>query len=68
MSARTDVAHAFQPLSLLRWLIGPPGVIWAAIAAAFLWARPRKRRLSLPRMSDEWLLSHERDAANGNYS
>ena len=49
------------PSFLLRWLAAPAalGALLAAVTAVL---RHRARQPSMPRMSDEWLRSHDIDA------
>jgi hypothetical protein len=51
----SSVAHA------ARWLVLPV-VGWAVFAAAGRLLRDRARQPSLPRMSDEWLRTHEAES------
>jgi hypothetical protein len=60
MAARAD--HATLPLTP-RWLVLPPLVrsFWLGLTTKVLRLKQRAQEPSLPRMSDEWLQSHQND-------
>ena len=60
MATRVEGVH---PAALAR-RIGSSPLITALFAAILLMARERFHRISVPRMSDEWLTAHERDGVD----
>jgi hypothetical protein len=57
MAARAEGLQL--PSTLVRWL--SPAVGTALFAALATLIKHRLEHISVPRMSDEWLLNHERD-------
>jgi hypothetical protein len=48
------------PTAVVRWVLSS-GTITAIFAAAATLIRQRLEHISVPPMSEEWLLNHERD-------
>jgi hypothetical protein len=59
MAARDDVAQL--PVALVRWLL-TPGAGTGVFTAFFAKVQERLHRISVPRMSDEWLRNYERNS------
>jgi hypothetical protein len=57
-----------NPSHLVRWLLAPAflGVLAALFAAAAARLRHHTRQPTLPRMSDEWLRTHDAEAGHRN--
>lgn len=58
MTVRVDVVQL--PSALVRWLLHSSTITALFVTLAHT-ARQRVQRITVPRMSDEWLLSHQRE-------
>jgi hypothetical protein len=65
MAVRADGVQL--PSALMRWLFSQSNGI-AVLAGLATLIRNRLRRISVPPMSEEWLLNHDRDTHDGDNS
>ena len=65
MAARTLSLHSLPP-HFARWLLAPAllGALAALFATAAAQIRRRARQPALPRMSSEWLRTHDAEAGH----